>query len=55
MADREWLTVADWQLIIAAQQHKKVSYHISPAKIKMQSKVPTECISLSYHHKVKQS
>ena len=47
---------AAWKLWLAAtaQHHKKVSYHTSLAweKIKIQSMVSIECISLSHYCKV---
>lgn len=39
----------------SAQHHERVSYSVSltQGKIKIQSVVPTERVSLSYHRKVK--
>lgn len=49
--------VADWELwhTVAAQHPERISYHISLAqeKIKSQSTVFTERLSLTHHHKVK--
>ena len=48
---------ADWELLlpVVTQHHKKVWYCILLAweKIKIQSTVSTECLSLLHHHKVK--
>ena len=51
--------VADWELwlTVAAQHPERISYHISLAqeKIKSQSTVFTERLSLTHHHKVKKN
>ena len=51
--------VADWELWLTAavQHHQRLLYHISLAweKIKIQSMVSTECISILHHCKVEKS
>ena len=48
---------ADWELWLATPLDDRESYHLllAPEKIKIQSSVSTECVSLSHHQKVEKS